>query len=157
MPHSILKHLIHCLGASLVTQLVKNLPAIQVTAHSAGDTGSIPGSGRSLKEETATHSSIFAWAIPWTAEPGGLQSMGLQRVGHDLATKPLCIVYCHIMGIQFRVSLFHFQGHNSVPCCLYQPGSTRCPKCDVDTGISPAALLEAQCLERGRTPLRLLS
>ena len=107
-----------------------------------------------LKEEMATHSSIFAWAIPWTLEHGGLESMGLQRVGHDLATKRLCIVYCHIMRIQFRVSLFHFQGHNSFPCCLYQPGSTRCPKCDVDIEISPAALLEAQCLERGKTPLQ---
>ena len=36
----------------------------------------------------ATHSSILAWRIPWTEEPGGLQSMGLQRVRHDLATKP---------------------------------------------------------------------
>ena len=36
-----------------------------------------------LKEEMATHSSILAWRIPWTEEPGGLQSMGLQRVGHD--------------------------------------------------------------------------
>ena len=35
----------------------------------------------------AAHSSIPAWEIPWTEEPGGLQSMGLQRVGHDLATK----------------------------------------------------------------------
>ena len=35
----------------------------------------------------ATHSSIIAWEIPWTEEPGGLQSMGLQRVGHDLAIK----------------------------------------------------------------------
>ena len=35
----------------------------------------------------ATHSSILAWKIPWTEEPGGLQSMGSQRVGHDLATK----------------------------------------------------------------------
>ena len=36
-----------------------------------------------LEEEMATHSCIFAWEIPWTEEPGGLQSMGLQRVGHD--------------------------------------------------------------------------
>ena len=36
-----------------------------------------------LEEEIATHSSILAWRIPWTEEPGGLQSMGLQRVGHD--------------------------------------------------------------------------
>ena len=36
-----------------------------------------------LQEEIATHSSILAWRIPWTEEPGGLQSMKLQRVGHD--------------------------------------------------------------------------
>jgi len=35
------------------------------------------------EKEMATHSSILAWRIPWTEEPGGLQSMGLQRVGHD--------------------------------------------------------------------------
>ena len=52
----------------------------------AGDPGSIPGSGRSPKKEMATHSSTLAWKIPWTEEPGRLQSMGLQRVGHDWAT-----------------------------------------------------------------------
>ena len=36
-----------------------------------------------LEEEMATHSSILAWEIPWTEEPGGLQYMGLRRVGHD--------------------------------------------------------------------------
>ena len=41
-----------------------------------------------LEKEMATHSSILAWKIPWTEEPGGLQSMGSQRVGHDLVTKP---------------------------------------------------------------------
>ena len=64
--------------------VVKNPPA------SSGDTGyvsSIPGSGRSPGKGMATHSSILAWEIPWTEEPGGLQSMGLQRVRHDLATK----------------------------------------------------------------------
>ena len=40
-----------------------------------------------LKKEMATHSSILAWQIPWTEEPGRLQSMRVQRVGHDLATK----------------------------------------------------------------------
>ena len=38
---------------------------------------------RILEKEMATHSSILAWRIPWTEEPGGLQSMGLQRVGHN--------------------------------------------------------------------------
>ena len=40
-----------------------------------------------LGKKTATHYSIVAWEIPWTEEPGGLQSMGLQRVGHDLVTQ----------------------------------------------------------------------
>ena len=40
-----------------------------------------------LEKAMATHSSILAWEIPWTEEPGGLQCMGLQRVGHDLATE----------------------------------------------------------------------
>ena len=40
-----------------------------------------------LEKETATHPSILAWEVPWMEEPGGLQSMGYQRVGHDLATK----------------------------------------------------------------------
>ena len=39
-----------------------------------------------LEEEVATHSSINAWEIPWTGEPGGLQPMGLQRIGHELMT-----------------------------------------------------------------------
>ena len=45
------------------------------------------GKGIPLKEEVATHSRILAWKIPWTEEPGGLQPMELQRVGHYLATK----------------------------------------------------------------------
>ena len=40
-----------------------------------------------LEKEMAAHSSVLAWRIPWTEGPGGLQSMGLQRVGYDLATK----------------------------------------------------------------------
>ena len=54
--------------------MVKNLPA------NAGDTGSILESRRSSGKEMATHSSILAWEIPWMKEPGGLQSMRLQRV-----------------------------------------------------------------------------
>ena len=64
-----------------MAQMVKNLPALQKTwVQSLGwkDT---------LKKEMATHSSILAWEIPWTEEPGGLPSLGLQRVRHDLATK----------------------------------------------------------------------
>ena len=52
-------------------------------ACSAGDWGLIPGSGRSLEKGMATHCSILDWRIPWTGEPGGLQSMESQRAGHD--------------------------------------------------------------------------
>ena len=55
----------------------------KASACNARDPGSIPGSGRSLEKEMATHSSILAWKIPWMEEPGRLQSMGSQRVGHD--------------------------------------------------------------------------
>ena len=57
--------------------MVKNLPA------NAGDTGLIPGQEDPLEKEMATHSSILSWEIPWIEEPGGLQSMGLQRVRYD--------------------------------------------------------------------------
>ena len=48
------------------------------SACSSGDSGPIPESGSSPGEEMATHSSVLAWEIPWTEEPGGLQSMGSQ-------------------------------------------------------------------------------
>ena len=60
--------------------MVKNLPANAVDVR---DVGSVPELGRYPGEGMATHSSILAWRIPWTEEPGGLQSMGSQRVGRD--------------------------------------------------------------------------
>ena len=57
--------------------VVKNLPA---NAGDAGHLGLIPGTGTSLEEGMATHSSVPAWRIPWTEEPDGLWSMGSQRV-----------------------------------------------------------------------------
>ena len=64
-------------GASLVAQPVKNLPAVQeIRVRSLGWEDP-------LEKEMATHSSILAWKISWTGEPGGLQSMGSQRIGHD--------------------------------------------------------------------------
>ena len=53
------------------------------SACNVGDLPSIPGWEDPLEKEMATHSSIVAWRIPWTEEPGGLPSMGLQRVGQD--------------------------------------------------------------------------
>ena len=64
----------------MVKEWLKNLPA---NAGNIRDVGSIPGLGRSPEEEMATHSSNLAGTIPWIEEPGELQSMGLQRVGHD--------------------------------------------------------------------------
>ena len=46
------------------------------------------GQEEPLEKEMATHSTILAWEVQWTEEPGGLQSMGLQRIGQDLETKP---------------------------------------------------------------------
>ena len=60
--------------------MVKNLP---VNAGDTRDAGLIPGSGRTPGGGNATCSSILAWEIPWTEEPGGLQFTGSQRVGHD--------------------------------------------------------------------------
>ena len=67
-------------GASQVVLVVKNPPA---NAGDIRDVGSIPRLGRSQEEGMATRSSILVWRIPWTEEPGRLQSIGLQRVGYD--------------------------------------------------------------------------
>ena len=66
-----------CNMTSLVAQSVKYLPTMRRTR--------VQSLGREdlLEKEMATHSSILAWKIPWTEEPGGLQSKGSQRVGHD--------------------------------------------------------------------------
>ena len=60
--------------------MVKNLPGCQGDIR---DAGLIPGSGRSLEEGMATHSSILAWRIPWEEEPDKLQSIELQKAGND--------------------------------------------------------------------------
>ena len=62
---------------ALVVLLVKNLLAMQETQVQS------LGWGNPLEKEMAPHSSILAWRFPWTEEPGGLQSMGSQRAGHN--------------------------------------------------------------------------
>ena len=63
-----------------IARMVKCLPAMrEAWVQSLGQDDP-------LEKEMATHSSILAWKIPWMEEPGGLQSMGWQRVGHDWAT-----------------------------------------------------------------------
>ena len=65
-----------------MAQTVKDLPVIQeIWVRSLGWEGP-------LEKGMATYSSIVAWRIPWTEKSGGLQSMGLQRVGYNLVTKP---------------------------------------------------------------------
>ena len=76
-----LNEVLSCLQASLVAQMVKNLPAVWETLVRS------LGWEDPLEKGMAIHSSILAWRIPWTGEPAGLQSMGSQRVGHDLMTK----------------------------------------------------------------------
>ena len=65
---------------AMVAQMVK------ASAYKVEDPGSIPGREDPLEKEMATHSSILVWKIPWMEEPGRLQSVGLQRVGHNWAT-----------------------------------------------------------------------
>ena len=65
------------LGGSLIAQTVKNLPGMQEAWVQTLDRGDL------LEKELATHSSILALRIPMTEEPGGLQSIGLQRVRHN--------------------------------------------------------------------------
>ena len=67
---------------SLEAQMVKTLSSMQETQVRS------LGQEDPLEKGMATHSCIPAWRIPWTEEPGGLWSMGLQRVGYGLATKP---------------------------------------------------------------------
>ena len=69
----------HVIMSSLVAQTVKNLPAIWETQVWSVDWED------ALEKGMATHSSVLAWRIPWTEEPGGPQSVGSQRVAHDWA------------------------------------------------------------------------
>ena len=70
-----------------MAQMVKNLPAMQETR------GSVPGSGRSPGEGTAAYSSILACKIPWTEEPGGLQSIGSQKSQTRLSNQHFHFLY----------------------------------------------------------------
>ena len=70
---------------SLVVQTVKNLPAMWETRVQS------LGQGDPLEKGMATHSSVLVWRIPWTEKPGGLQSMGSQRVRHDWVTNTLAL------------------------------------------------------------------
>ena len=70
-------HMRVIIWASLVAQMVKNVAAMQETRVQS------LGQEDPLEEGMATHSGILAWRVPWTEEPGGLQSAGSQRVRHN--------------------------------------------------------------------------
>ena len=99
------------LWASQVAQKVKNLPAVQESWVW------LLGQEDPLEKEMATHSSILVWRIPWTQEPGGLQSIGSQRVGQDwsdLARTHAINAFSKV--VQFEVNtwvnpLSHSQSH----------------------------------------------
>ena len=89
--------------SNLVAQSVKCLPTMRETR--------VWSLGREdpLEKESATHSSIHAWKIPWTEEPGGLQSMGSQRVGHDWATSLHFFFIARLLAALLTKRLeFHF-------------------------------------------------
>ena len=75
--------------------MVNNPPA---NGKDIRDAGLIPGLGNPLEKEMATNLSILAWRIPWTEEPDGLQSIGPQRVGHNLACMHM------LLGLNFHSS-----------------------------------------------------
>ena len=70
----------------------------------------------------ATHSSILAWRIPWTEEPGGIRSMGSQRVGHDWATEHVHTLLIYNCCVGFRCTTKWFRDtYTYVVCVLLQP------------------------------------
>ena len=84
-------------GASLVAQMVKNLPEMWETQVQS------LGQEDPLEKGMATHSSILGWEIPWTEEPGGLQSMGSQRVGHSWVTDTFTFITFLKLSLTFNI------------------------------------------------------
>ena len=105
-----ISNVFHLFWVFLVAQVVKNLPAMQETRVW------FLGWKDSLEKGMATHSSILAWEIPWTDEPGGLQLIWLQRARHDWATN----IYTHTASLHVLLCHGHlhiFFGEMSVSVC----------------------------------------
>ena len=107
-----------CYRASLVAQRLKSLPAMQETW--------VRSLGREdpLEKEMATHSSILAWRIPWTEEPGGLQSTGWQRVG---TTEGLHLLQNIQSSLCYRVGPWCLSILNITVCNMSVPNSLTIP------------------------------
>ena len=94
---------------------------LATTAYNSGDLGSIPGLRRSPGGGNGCHFSTLTWRIPWTEEPGGLQSTGSQKVGHDWVTNILLNINIYTVGFIFSLvawlagSYFPNQGLNLCP------------------------------------------
>ena len=101
---------------SLIAQMVKHLPVMQETQVWSLDWED------PLEKEEATHSSILAWKIPWTEDPGRLQSMQLQRVGHDWVTHTHTSSGCQILCSKVMIFLFQFYWETIeiYPCIKFQ-------------------------------------
>ena len=125
--YSLLNTHLYSRGASQVALVVKNPPA---------NTGSLrePGSGRSPGGGLATHSSILFWRIPWAEEPGGLQSIGSQRAGHDrsdLALTHAVFWEKRGQGGSSRIPKSHVQRFEmNLQQDLYSQGMVRCGQTD---------------------------
>ena len=96
---------------------VKNVPAMQETwVQSLG--GEDP-----LEEGMATHSSIPAWRVPWTEEPGGLRSKGPQRVGHNRVTERVEVAYTHVSKycrtVETKLERSAYIFKHAVLCCPF--------------------------------------
>ena len=93
------------------------------SASNMEDAGSIPRLERSLEKEMGTHSNILAWEIPWTEKPGGLQTMGSQRVRHDLVIQSV-----QLLSV-FNSLQPHESQHVRPPCPSPTPGAypNSCP------------------------------
>ena len=87
--------------------MVKNLPAVRETWIQSLDRED------PLEKEMATHSSILGWKIPWTEKPGGIQSMGSQRLGHNWVTNVYSIKYGQYLEVCCS------EGKNYWHVCLY--------------------------------------
>ena len=124
-----------------MAQRLKCLPAMRETWVQS------MGQEDPLEKEMATHSSILAWRIPWTEEPGGLQSTGSQRVRHDRATSlslslgcfiDLLIVFIYFLYMQGRTLMgflsFYMKISLSKLLCLLHPLESRNVRTEGDIG-----------------------
>ena len=108
---NLLYHFRTCIPWNLNAIMIWYLPSFaggsdsKASAYSVGDLGLIPGLERSPGKEIATHSSSLAWKIPWMEEPGRLQSMELQRAGHDWVIS-LSFFYFHSLMIINEKEMF---------------------------------------------------